>query len=103
MLSPTKHMISDVTQVISQDINSLILEDGLQKFQNTAKGSWKTLATSGTQSSRNPLDDIATERKRVTKNHGIVDTIAMNSVTYAHFVSNTYIRGYEQMLKQDSV
>lgn len=101
LLSPTKHMISDVTQVISQDINSLILEDGIQQFRNVAKGSWKDLAVNGNQSARNPLEDIATERKRITKNHGKVDTIVMNSVTYAHFVSNTYVKGYEQMLKQE--
>lgn len=100
LLSPTKHMISDITQVMAQDINQLILEDGIQKFKSVTKGSWKTLAGSGNQSSRNPLEDIAEERKRITKNHGRVDTAALNSVTWAHFTSNTFVRGYEHMLKQ---
>ena len=101
LLSPTKHMISDVTQVIAQDINSLILEDGIQQFKTIDKGDWKGLSNNGNQSNRNPLEDIATERKRITKNHGRVNTLAMNSITYAHFVSNTYVRGYEQMLRQE--
>lgn len=101
LLSPTKHMISDVTQVLAQDINSLILEDGIQQFKNITKGRWDDISTSGNLSKRSPLVDIATERKRITKNHGRINTIAMNSVTYAHFVGNTYIKGYEQMLKQE--
>ena len=101
LLSPTKHMISDVTQVLAQDINSLILEDGIQQFKNVAKDKWDEMNQNKDFSKRNPLADIAVERKRITKNHGRVNTIAMNSVTYAHFVSNTYIKGYEQMLKQE--
>ena len=100
LLSPTKHMISDVTQVISQDINSLILEDGIQQFKPIRKGSWQSLASTGNQSSRNPLTDISNETQRITRNHGRANIIAMNQNTYAIFVSNTYVRGYEQMLTQ---
>ncbi len=101
LLSPTKQMISDVTQVFAQDINSLILEDGLQQFKTVAKGRWDEISTSGNLSKRSPLVDIQTERKRITKNHGKTNIIAMNSITYAHFVGNTFIKGYEQLLKQE--
>ena len=101
LLSPTKHMISDVTQVLAQDINSLILEDGIKQFKSVPKGDWSEIKATGNLSARSPLVDISVERKRITKNHGRINTIAMNSVTYAHFVGNTYIKGYEQMLRQE--
>ncbi len=101
LLSPTKHMISDVTQVLAQDINQLILEDGLDQFKSVAKGPWDEISTTGNLSKRSPLKDLADERRRITKNHGRVNTIAMNSVTYAIFAGNTFVRGYEQMLKQE--
>lgn len=101
LLSPTKHMLSDISQVLSQDINSLILEDGIKQFKTRQKGSWSNFATGGNQSGRSPLVDLAEEGKRIKKNHGRANIIAMNSVTYAQFVGNTYVRGYEQMLKQE--
>ena len=100
LLSPTSHMISDITQVVSQDINGIILEDGIQKFEEVEYGPWNTLAASGNQSEHNPLEQIAEETKRIRRNHGRADHFVMNSVQYAAFVSNTYVRGYEQMLTQ---
>ena len=100
LLSPSKHMISDVTQVISQDINELLLVDGLQQFKAETKGSWSALSSTGNLSARNPLEDIATEMQRININHGIADTLGMNQITYAKFAGNTYIKGYESMLDQ---
>lgn len=101
LISPLQKSLDDVAQVLGQDENLLIL-DAMDTFVVKAKGSWSALATSGNVSARSPLADIATERNRITKNHGRVDTLAMNSIDYANFVGNTYVKGYESLLTQQS-
>lgn len=114
LISPMKYMLSDAAKVIGQDINALIWQDGLSKYANEtgadldssdrtiANVSWNSIASGGTINSRNPLDVLARETLRIERNHGHADTIAMNRATYAAFVSNTFVRGYEQMLTQES-
>lgn len=103
-LSPTKHMISDVTKVMSQDINAIIKEDGLDQFSTSsftnANGHWGTVDASSNISKRNPLVDIQRATEAMTHNHADPDTIVMNRVTFAHFTGNTFVRGYEQMFSQ---
>lgn len=101
LLSPTKHMINDITQVLSNDINGLLLEDGIQMFKRTpVSANWQDLASGGNQSVGNPLTDISDAIQTINRNHGRANIIVMNPNTYAVFVSNTYVRGYEQMLEQ---
>ena len=118
LISPMKYMLSDAAKVIGQDINMLILEDGLQQFKDQSglaeafgettttqadKRKWDSFASGeANQNVNNPLTQIAEETLRIERNHGHADTIAMNRHTYAAFVSNTHVRGYEQMLTQES-
>lgn len=97
LISPTQKAISDISQVIGQDENSLIL-DALDTFGVVVKGSWS--AFTGDHNTRSPLVDIATERSRIVKNHGRPNIIAMNSILWADFVGNTFVKGLEQMFTQ---
>jgi hypothetical protein len=100
LISPTQKSIQDISNVMSQDENLLILDE-LENFTAKAKGSWSAMTTAGDFSARSPLKDIATERKRITKNHGRTNVCAMNSITWADFVGNTYVKGYEQLMRQE--
>lgn len=100
LISPTQKAIDDITQVISQDENSLI-KDTLADFTDKAKASWSALNAGNDFSLNNPLIHIADERKRITKNHGRVNTMVLNSVQWAKFVSNTNIKGYTEMFRQE--
>jgi hypothetical protein len=100
LISPTQKSIQDISLVMSQDENLLILDE-MDKFTAKAKASWSALNTNNDYSLRSPLKDIQTERKRITKNHGRTNVIAMNSLLWADFVGNTYVKGYEQLMRQE--
>jgi len=97
LISPSAKSISDLSQVISQDENSLIL-DALETFVQKTKGSWSAFTSD--HNTRSPLVDIATERKRIVKNHGRPNTIVMNSILWANFVGSTFVKGLEQAFVQ---
>ena len=100
-LSPMKLQLSQMSKVMSQDVNLIMLEDGYEKFKAVPKASWKTFAATGTDTNtRNPLDDIAVEDERINLNHGVADTLAVNKVTYTALASNTFLRGFLTMWKQ---
>ena len=102
-LSPMKLQLSQMSKVMSQDINLIILEDGYEQFkENSADyGSWTAFASTGTDTNtNNPLIAIGTEDERINLSHGTADTLAMNKVTYTKLTSNTYLRGFMQMWKQ---
>ena len=97
LISPSQKSIEDLSQVMSQDENSLI-KDALAEFVNQAKGSWSAFTSD--HNTRSPLVDIATERARIVKNHGRPNTIVMNSITWAHFIGNSFVKGMEQAFTQ---
>lgn len=97
LISPTQKSIDDLAQVMGQDENSLILDE-LDTFVTKSKGSWS--AFTDDHNTRNPLKDIATERARIVKNHGRPNTIIMNSILWADFVGNTFVKGHEQAFVQ---
>lgn len=99
LISPTQKAIDDISQVIGQDENSLILSEGLDQFATVSKASWS--AFSADHNTNSPLIHIAQERKRIVKNHGRPNVIVMNSVQWAHMVGNTFVKGLEQMFKQE--
>lgn len=99
LISPTQKSIDDISQVIGQDENAIILSDGLDQFGSVAKASWSTFTAD--HNTRSPLVDIATERARIVKNHGRPNVIVMNSIQWAIFVGSTFVKGHEQLFKQE--
>jgi len=98
LISPTQTAIDDISQVLSQDENSLIADE-LTKFGNVAGSSWSARATDF--SDNNPLDQISTEIERITKNHGRVNIVATGIRQLGKYLSNSHLIGFTNALERD--
>jgi hypothetical protein len=103
LISPLNTALEDLAQVLSQDENLLIRDDGLETFGNVSGADWSARNASGNGfSTNNPLDQISTELERIVNNHGKPDTIVTNMRQFGTFKSNSFLIGFTEALDREN-